>query len=74
MRLAGSEGSIKTLNDRAVDGKAGAPKCLTARPRKELVLHEGENLEFFTQLPSETLVDGVLVLLVQIGVPRRAVI
>src|SRR5260370_10933659 len=66
--------SVQALNDRAVDGEAGTPKCFSARPSDQTVLHEGEDLKLFTYLSPEPLVDGILGPFEQLGIPVRAVI
>src|ERR1700740_2959143 len=67
-------GSVQALSDRAVDGEAGTLKCFTIWPSDQTVLHEGENLELFTYLTPEPLVDGILGPFEQLGIPVRAVI
>ena len=53
--------SIQAQNNRTIDGETGTPKWFFHRgSRKELVLHEGENIEFLTQLTSEVLIDRIL--------------
>jgi hypothetical protein len=52
--------SVQALNDRTVDREARTLKCFTTRPSDQTVLHEGENLELFTYLSPEPLVDGIL--------------
>ncbi len=66
--------SIQALNDRAVDREAGAPKCCSTWPSDQTVLHEGENLELFTHLSPESLVDSILGPFEQLCIPIRAVI
>src|SRR5882724_1677434 len=68
------ERSVEALNDRTIDGEARAPEGFTTWTGDQAILHEGENLELFTYLTPEALVDGVLGPFEQLGVPVRAVI
>ena len=66
--------SIQALNDRAIDGEASTLKFSTIWPSYQAVLHEGENLELFTYLSPEPLVDRILGPFEQLCIPVRAVI
>src|SRR5258707_6663350 len=66
--------SVEALNDRAVDSEAGTLKCCAIWPSDQTVLHESENLELFTHLSAEPLVDSILGPFEQLCIPVRAVI
>src|ERR1700686_459519 len=66
--------SVQALNDWAIDGEASTLKCSTIGPSDQAVLHEGENLELFTYLSPEPLVDRILGPFEQLCIPVRAVI
>src|SRR5258708_1404135 len=66
--------SVQAPNHRTVDGEAGTLKCFTTWPSDQTVLNEGENLELFTHLTPEPLVDGMLGPFEQLGIPVGAVI
>src|SRR5260370_37959339 len=66
--------SVEALTDRAVDGETRAPEGFTTWPGDQTVPHEGENLELFTHLSPEPLVDSILGPFEQLRIPVRAVI
>ena len=72
--LLGSRLSIEALDDRAVDGEASTLKFSPIWPSDQAVLHEGENLELFTYLSPEPLVDCILSPFEQLCIPIGAVI
>src|SRR4029077_433476 len=72
--VSASRLSIQTLDDRAVDREARAPKRRSTWPSDQLVLNKGENLELLAHLSPEPLVDGILGPFEQLRIPVRAVI
>src|SRR5260370_37258498 len=72
--LLASRLSIQALNDRAVDGEASTLKFSTIWPSDQTVFHEGENLELFTHLSAQPLVDRVLGPFEQLRIPVRSLI
>jgi hypothetical protein len=63
------EGQSSRCAIRTVDGEAGTLKSSTTWPSDQTVLHEGKNLELFTYLTPEPLVDGILGPFEQLGIP-----
>src|SRR5882724_2287922 len=66
--------SVESLGNRAIDGEAGASKCLSTGAGDQAVLHEGKNLKLFAHLTAETVINGVLGPFKQLRVPSRTVI
>src|ERR1700674_1249492 len=66
--------SVQALSNRAVDGEAGTPKCLSTCPSDQAVSHEGKNLKLFAHLTTETVLDCIFGPFKQLGIPSGAVI
>jgi hypothetical protein len=53
--------SVQTQNNRTIDGEVGGAKCSTGRKASDqTVLHKGEELKFFTNLPAKAFVDCIV--------------
>jgi hypothetical protein len=59
--LGYSDRSIQTQNNRTIDGEVRGAKFSPGREASDqAVLHEGEDLKFFTNLPAKAFVDCII--------------
>jgi len=73
-RTLSGQRSVEALGDRTVDREARAPKRRSTWPSEQLVLNKVENLELFTHLAPESLIDRALCPFEQLRIPVRAVV
>ena len=66
--------SVEPLGNRTVDREARAPKRCPTWPSEQPVANKVENLELFTHLAPESLIDCTLGLFEQLGVPVRTIV
>ena len=60
--LGYSDRSVQTQNNRTIDGEVRGGEWTPGREASDqTVLHEGEDLEFFSNLPAKAFVDCIVV-------------